>query len=1347
MTAALRSVSVSRRRRPPVAILSLIVPAVLIGGAWFYYDQEQSIRIEVEKQLTSIARLKVNQIVAWRAERLADAAVLAESPLLAQAVARFMADPRSEVAEELRRRFGSLQNQYHYADVLLVDPEGQVRLGLTENLDGHRADTASLTAALRDRKPVFIDLHISETDARPCLDVVAPLFAGNGQAQTPLGAVILVSDARKFLYPLIQSWPTPSETAETLLVRRDGDDVLFLNDLRHRPGTALEFRIPLSATEVIAVMAVLGREGVVQGNDYRGVEVVSVLEPIPDSPWFMVAKVDVAEAFADWRSRAGLILTLLASMLTMAGVLGFMFWQRNEKAYYLSQVQAQAALRETQERLHTILEITKTGIDVIDPEFNLHYVDPGWQKAYGDPTGRKCYEYFMGRDTPCETCGIPRALETRQITVTEETLPREGNRVIEVRTVPFQDEQGRWLVSEINIDITERKRAEERLQESRAALKLILDTVPQSIFWKDLEGRYLGCNRVFATAAGLDDPARIVGKTDFDLPWPREEAEAYRADDRGVLENNRPKLHILEQLQQADGARLWVDTSKSPLRDANGRPFAVLGVYEDITERKRTEEKLLEFKAAVEQSTDGIALAGLDGRIRFANEAWARLHGYRADELVGRHLSIFHTTEQLETEVLPFNEKVLETGSGEREIGHARKDGSTFPTWMTVTVLKGADGKPFGLLGTARDITDQKQAEEGLKKLLQRQQGISLLQQSLLAPAPLDDKLRCVTESIVRLFDADFCRIWVIGPGDLCERGCVHAEVHEGPHVCRHRDRCLHLLASSGRYTHIDGQGHRRVPFGCYKIGLVASGEDRKFLTNDVQNAPRVHNHAWARELGLVSFAGYQLRVLGEERLGVLALFAKHPISADEDIMLDGLGSTVALVVQQSRAEEALYGSQAELVQTNKQLERSIERTNTMAAQAEAANCAKSEFLANMSHEIRTPMTAIMGYADLIRESCPGQGAYGSGELQEGLDTILRNGRHLLEIINDILDLSKIEAEKMTTEQIACSPHAIVAEVASLLRVRTKAKNLAFNTEFIGPVPETIASDPTRLKQILVNLVGNAIKFTETGGVRLITRFVDGGAGPRLQFDVVDTGMGMTAEQAERIFQPFNQADTSTTRQFGGTGLGLTISKRMAQLLGGDVRLVESQPGLGTRFRATVATGPLDGVPMIEGDCNKEAVTVRREAATASAPPADPAMALDGLHILLAEDGPDNQRLITLVLKKAGAKVTIVENGKLAVDAALAAMYGRRDDDPARPFDMILMDMQMPVMDGYEATGLLRRKGYTGPIIALTAHAMASDREKCIEAGCDDYRSKPIDRKALLATICAHLRPPVLSPS
>jgi PAS domain S-box-containing protein len=422
-----------------------------------------------------------------------------------------------------------------------------------------------------------------------------------------------------------------------------------------------------------------------------------------------------------------------------------------------------------------------------------------------------------------------------------------------------------------------------------------------------------------------------------------------------------------------------------------------------------------------------------------------------------------------------------------------------------------------------------------------------------------------------------------------------------------------------------------------------------------------------------------------------------------------------------------------------KQAESALQRAKEA---AEAANECKSAFLANMSHEIRTPMTAILGYADIVNETidcctvCTAHPTCATRRTnREYMQTIKHNGEHLLEIINDILDLSKIEAEKMTTEQVVCSPHAIVAEVASLVRVRTEAKRLAFNTEFIGPVPETIRTDPLRLRQILINLLGNAIKFTDNGGVRLLVRLLAETGRPQMQFDVIDSGIGMTNEQAARLFQAFSQADASTTRQFGGTGLGLTISKRLAQLLGGDVQLVDSQVGLGTRFRATVTTDLPEGVRMLEGGSNTDAVTVRHEATKPSSSPEAQATALAGLRILLAEDGPDNQRLIVHLLKNAGAEATVVENGKLAVDAALAAWQANGDGAPAHPFDLILMDVQMPVMDGYEATGQLRKQGYPGPIVALTAHAMASDRQKCLDAGCDDYASKPIDRVKLIETI------------
>ena len=384
---------------------------------------------------------------------------------------------------------------------------------------------------------------------------------------------------------------------------------------------------------------------------------------------------------------------------------------------------------------------------------------------------------------------------------------------------------------------------------------------------------------------------------------------------------------------------------------------------------------------------------------------------------------------------------------------------------------------------------------------------------------------------------------------------------------------------------------------------------------------------------------------------------------------------------------------------------------------ADSANLAKSEFLANMSHEIRTPMTAILGFAEIVRENVT------EPETVDAITTVRRNGEYLLGIINDILDLSKVEAGKTVVEQIPCSPCQIIAEVMSLVRVRAEGKNLACNVEYIGDIPKQIVSDPTRLRQILINLLGNAIEFTEEGGIRLIVRFVDGAetggtvVSPHMQFDVLDTGLGMTNAQIAGLFQPFMQADTTMTRKFGGTGLGLTISKRFAELLGGDIVVVESEISVGTRFRATVETGPVDASEMLD---DPKAATVIHDTAHDAA--ATLSGALEGLSILVAEDGPDNQRLIKHLLKKAGAKATIVENGKLAVDAALAAR------EAGQPFDVILMDMQMPVMDGYTAAGRLRKEGYTGPIVALTAHAMDGDREKCIRAGCDDFATKPIDR-------------------
>ncbi|WP_442506695.1 ATP-binding protein [Novipirellula sp. SH528] len=381
--------------------------------------------------------------------------------------------------------------------------------------------------------------------------------------------------------------------------------------------------------------------------------------------------------------------------------------------------------------------------------------------------------------------------------------------------------------------------------------------------------------------------------------------------------------------------------------------------------------------------------------------------------------------------------------------------------------------------------------------------------------------------------------------------------------------------------------------------------------------------------------------------------------------------------------------------------------------EAQNANEAKSAFLANMSHEIRTPLNAVLGFTDVLRRGL----VTNSDEAVGHLNMIHNSGEHLLELINDILDLSKIEAGRLQVEMIDTNVQETITTVASVLQERAVEKKLDVLVEFNSSMPRIMQTDPTRLRQVITNLVGNAIKFTDKGAVKIVAEVVsENESTPMLQIAVVDSGIGMTAEQQSKIFQSFVQADSTTTRKYGGTGLGLSISRRLTEAMGGSLT-VASEANVGSTFTITI---PVDPQAMTDVITPEEILSLANNRNSDGL--VHGLIRLPALPVLVVDDGEANRRLIELVLSRAGAKVTTVENG-------LEAIRELSESD----YSLVLMDMQMPVLDGYTATQRLRECGVTTPIIALTGNAMKGDREKCIEAGCDDFLTKPVNIDELLS--------------
>ena len=724
---------------------------------------------------------------------------------------------------------------------------------------------------------------------------------------------------------------------------------------------------------------------------------------------------------------------------------------------------------------------------------------------------------------------------------------------------PVEDESGNviFLVPE-GRDITDLKRAEEGMREFEARFRDIIDNSREGVLFVDLDATMIvSANQAMAAMLGWSQE-ELAGMplTEIHPAEARnqviQEFEQHRIGNK-QLSSNVPVLC-------RDGSRIYADIASSTVM-LNGEAY-LAGFFRNVTDRKKAEEALqaseTRYRRLFETAKDGILILDAEtGMIVDVNPFLIKLLGFSHEAFCGKklwELGFFKDVaanqanfeELRNSEYIRYEDMPLETADGRRI------NVEFVSNVYRVNHLK-------VIQCNIRDITERKRAEESREILRTLQEGVSELQRSLLSPAPLENQLKSITDGVVRLFNADFCRVWLLRPSDPCETGCTYAAAKEGPRVCQNRDQCLHLVATSGRYTHIDGIGHRRVPLGCCEIGRIASGEEHKFLTNDAQNDPFVHNHGWARELGLVAFAGYQLRSPNGKPLGVLAVFAKHPISNEEHVMLDGLGGSVEVAVQRTIAEESLRYANEKVELANAELERTVVRASEMAARADAANAAKTKFLANMSHELRTPLNAVIGFSEGLLERTD---LHPLNEHQKDrLEKIKTSGEYLLQLINGILDVSKAESGTIELLITTFDVEPIVWEVGEMAKALIKDKpDVRFALDMPDHLPQ-MTSDRDKVRQILINLLSNAVKFTYCGSISLRV----GQGDNSLIFSMEDTGIGVSPEHLGRLFEAFFQVRQETHRSLSGTGLGLSISKTLAALLGGTLT-VESVAGQGSAF-------------------------------------------------------------------------------------------------------------------------------------------------------------------------------------
>ncbi|MFO0559046.1 MAG: PAS domain S-box protein [Polyangiales bacterium] len=920
---------------------------------------------------------------------------------------------------------------------------------------------------------------------------------------------------------------------------------------------------------------------------------------------------------------------------------------------------------------------------------------------------------------------LVRSRGTNYFTIETEHRRKDGSVYDAEVSVQLARVGDREVAVTISRDISERKLSEQRLraalaqrERERSFLQTLVQTIPDLVWLKDSNGVYLACNPTFERFFGHAEAA-IVGKRDDDF-FSREQAEFFRMHDRNALRAGRPTVNEEWVTNISTGQRTLLRTTKTPMFDGAGALIGVLGIAHDITEQRANELELERHRAQLERIVEertaelrethrkmadtqfamdhaGIGIvwtAPHSERLLYVNDHHAKLLGYTQQGLQQLRLADIDP-DFFEPSFDPVRALLREQGRARFETRHRKKNGELIELDMSVYFLRGASEADDRFIAFMTDITDRKERELELVRAKQAAEAASE------ANAALVQRLEAANAQLAQT-DRRLTAMFAISQraSELDEREVLRLAVEEAARLCESEVGYVHCVTDDQRAIELklfwpetpqSRAALRSEPYPLADAGFWADAAraGRTVLTNDPRSIARdgypETDVALHRHLGVVVLEAGAARMV----MGVANKRADYTTADAAQLQL--VANDLWSILLRRRAQAAIVEAKRA---------------------AESANAAKSAFLANMSHEIRTPLNAITGMAYLVRRSGV------SAEQSERLDKIEQASLHLLEIINAVLDLSKIEARKVTLVEEELDAGLILEDVASLMQEQARAKSLRIVVEDPLEVRRYLG-DATRLQQGLLNYVTNAIKFSTRGPITLRAFEVDDdGERALVRFEVEDRGIGVAPESAGRLFAAFEQADNSTTRKYGGTGLGLAITKKLAQLMGGDAG-VTSELGVGSVFWFTArlkrSVAEPEAAPIAGGESAEEILA--RDCSSA--------------RLLLVEDEPINRDVTLMLLENIWPVVDVAADGEQAVRMA-----------ERRAYDLILMDVQMPNMDGLEATKKIRRlpgRAAT-PIVALTANAFVEDRQSCLAAGMNDFLSKPVDPAVLFAVILRWLR-------